>query len=402
MTEPFFLVWCPTSHRPPTVKHPTHEAASNEAKRLANANVEQDFHVLQYVGTARAPKAEAAYSQLVADEVDVAEHPQIKVGDRVVRRRYMGRSDCYGTVAKIEGDFVYADDWSVGAPDGCLPAKDIELAPVDPPAHASCDFKAGDPVVVRCGGQRWEAKIVCIEDDSFLVTYDKGWSDPRYGDGRYMWVFASHLTKIEKPWTPEGEGWIEHDVSRTNPVPGAMVEWLTHSEREGRCYIRSVTKSEHLIWSFAVAYRVVESAKPPRTLAHGEYQVGDRVRYTARAADVGDLSRVGVVGVVTGVKGSIIDVKWDDGITRPNGPLPENIEHESLPQFKVGDRVRVKAGGLFNVPLAAGREAQIENYAAGYGIKLRFYGPFENRDRYSSNIWYGSNDRIELVRPVQS
>ena len=71
MTEPFFLVWCPTSHRPPTVKHPTSEAASTEAKRLAEANVEQDFHVLQCVGTARAPKSQANYSQVVTDEVDV-------------------------------------------------------------------------------------------------------------------------------------------------------------------------------------------------------------------------------------------------------------------------------------------------------------------------------------------
>lgn len=355
MTEPFFLVWCPTSHRPPTVKHPTSEAASAEAKRLAEANVEQDFHVLQYVGTARAPKSKANYSQAATDEVAVKapDIPKLKLEVGKFYRTRDGRN--IGPMRPYDG---------VG------PYRWIGLDSSDD-RHET--FTNDGTYLV--GDDRSEMQIVA------------------------EWV-DEPAAEIEKPWVPEGDGWIEHNGSNVNPAPGANVEWIIADERQEKHYIYAFNRSEDVLWSCVVAYRVVEAAKPTRTLKHGEYQVGDRVRYTARASDVGDLSRVGAVGVATDVKSYAVEVKWDDGITRPHGPLTENIEHESLPQFKIGDRVRAKAGGLRGVKQAAGHEAEI---VGGSGLlSLRFDCKIKSDTGRSSNTWYAHPGEIELVRPARS
>ncbi len=52
MTEKFWVVWNPKRGLP-RVTHPTFEAAQIEAKRLASFNPDEDFHVLELVGTAR-------------------------------------------------------------------------------------------------------------------------------------------------------------------------------------------------------------------------------------------------------------------------------------------------------------------------------------------------------------
>jgi hypothetical protein len=293
MTEPFFLVWCPTSHRPPTVKHPTSEAASAEAKRLAEANVEQDFHVLQYVGTARAPKSKANYSQAVTDEVAVKapDIPKLKLEVGKFYRTRDGR--------KIGPMRPY---------DGVGPYRWIGLDSSD------------------------DRHKTFTNDGTYLVSDDRS----------EMQIVAEWVdepaAEIKKPWTPEGDGWIEHNGRNVNPAPGAMVEWLTESERSQKRYSRSITKSEAINWRLVVAYRVVEAAKSARTLKHGEYQVGDRVR--------------------------------------------------------------VKAGGLRGVKQAAGHEAEIVGGSGHFA--LRFDGMIENDGGYSYDIWYAHPGEIELVRPVQS
>lgn len=50
--NPFFIVWCPTSPNPPTVKHESAERAEQEAERLARQYPGEDFHVLTVIGTA--------------------------------------------------------------------------------------------------------------------------------------------------------------------------------------------------------------------------------------------------------------------------------------------------------------------------------------------------------------
>lgn len=45
----FFLVWSPTGHRPPTVKHTTQQGAELEATRLANEHPNSSFFVLATV-----------------------------------------------------------------------------------------------------------------------------------------------------------------------------------------------------------------------------------------------------------------------------------------------------------------------------------------------------------------
>lgn len=53
----FFLVWSPGGLRPPSVRHPTVEAAEAEARRLAAQNPGQDFFVLGSLSVSRQPVA---------------------------------------------------------------------------------------------------------------------------------------------------------------------------------------------------------------------------------------------------------------------------------------------------------------------------------------------------------
>ena len=46
MNEIFWMVWCPQGHAP-TAKHDTEARAIAEAERLARANPERQFYVLQ-------------------------------------------------------------------------------------------------------------------------------------------------------------------------------------------------------------------------------------------------------------------------------------------------------------------------------------------------------------------
>lgn len=401
VTEPFYLVWCPTSHRPPTVKHPNHEAASAEAQRLAEANVEHDFHVLQHIGTARAPKAAAAYHThhgISVTDAKAPDRPKLKLEVGKFYRSVDGEK--VGPMERSYNELFQASShtrvrWKI---DGSRRFGDRDLSLVEEWVEA--DFKVGDRVNVAHGLGRWVGEVVKVQDHNLVVTCPDGWPNPDYGDGRYWGVGFGEATKIEKPWTPDGEGWIEHNGSNVNPAPGANVEWIIADERQAKHYIYVFNRSEDVLWSCVVAYRVVEAAKQPRTLKHGEYQVGDRVRYTGRNPEVSDTRRIGAVGVVTDVKSYAVEVKWDDGESNPNGPLPDNLEHEGLPQFHVGDSVRVKASGLINVPSAAGCQGLIEGIGEARFL-LRFDQPIRNMSGHLDYEWWASSNEIELAPPVR-
>lgn len=106
-------------------------------------------------------------------------------------------------------------------------------------------------------------------------------------------------------------------------------------------------EEDHFGWSVEIA---VEERPVPvglRVLKHGEYQPGDRIRFTGRAPS----ALMDLVGV-----GGVFEAETSIGFARivldGTGPLVirryatsvENLEHESLPQFEVGDLVRAKSG----------------------------------------------------------
>jgi len=57
----------------------------------------------------------------------IADAPRIKVGDRVVFRNYKFGRDCCGTVSRINGQCVWAENWSVGSRKGFLMMEDLEV-----------------------------------------------------------------------------------------------------------------------------------------------------------------------------------------------------------------------------------------------------------------------------------
>lgn len=51
--DEFWIVWCPTGPHAPRVRHRTFDAATAEAKRLANENPGAEFYVLAAEGLMR-------------------------------------------------------------------------------------------------------------------------------------------------------------------------------------------------------------------------------------------------------------------------------------------------------------------------------------------------------------
>lgn len=106
----------------------------------ANRHRDQDDLIAEWQETANvgaqvdtlAEEYGAAPAATTSD--DNAAKPKFKVGDRVVLRNYSGSEHCYGTVedVSVDGKFVLASDWSIGAEVGYLPVADLELADTEP------------------------------------------------------------------------------------------------------------------------------------------------------------------------------------------------------------------------------------------------------------------------------
>lgn len=206
----------------------------------------------------------------------------------------------------------------------------------------------------------------------------------------------------EAPWLPEGDGWIEWSGGK-NPVPGATVEWLTPGERNARSYTPAVIESDKIDdWTVVVAYRVVEPAKK-RELKHGEYLPGDRVRYVGRSPfhnEPEHIGRLGTVGSVITEK--TIEVLWDGQSPKPAwGVYPENIEHESLPQFRKGDRVRVGPKGLGNVREAAGKDAKVTARSFNGDIEVSIFHPVRADFGNIGRTFFAKSHEISLLIPAR-
>lgn len=137
-----------------------------------------------------------------------------------------------------------------------------------------------------------------------------------------------------------------------------------------------------------------------RVLKHGEYQVGDRVRYTGRLQ--GRTSKwIGRTGVVKARYRHVLTIAFDDDIGSMKSCDIANLEHEHLPQFEVGDRVRVKARGLPNVPIAAGVEGVLTEAMNADVFEIVLDTEVTGHSGRISDMWTTVAADIELVRPVQ-
>jgi len=98
-----------------------------------------------------------------------------------------------------------------------------------------------------------------------------------------------------EPWLPPGNGWIEWRGVE-NPVPGAVVDYLTYRERHTSEHYPMLMKSEDINWvrshytSDIVAYRVVTPA--PTAFSPGTVNPGSEgISLRDYAAIHADLAR---------------------------------------------------------------------------------------------------------------
>lgn len=147
-------------------------------------------------------------------------------------------------------------------------------------------------------------------------------------------------------------------------------------------------------------YLPVQVAASARVLKHGEYRKGDRVRYVGRVA--GTVANwIGFTGSVTAHDSGWVYVAFDGADELHKSCHPRNLEHEHLPQFEVGDRVRVKAQGLANVPVAAGVEGVLTEAMSPDVFAIVLDTEVTGRIGRISDMWTAVAADIELVRPAQ-
>lgn len=144
----------------------------------------------------------------------------------------------------------------------------------------------------------------------------------------------------------------------------------------------------------------VTPEQPARRLIHGQYAPGDRVRYTGRGSSQLEADLVGKVGTVVCLEPGMVGGKF--GVAHGFYLPAERLEHERLPQFLTGDRVRVKAQGLFNVREAAGSDAVIIRKGEADTLVLRFSQPVTSNDRRQLHDAAARPHEIELVTPDES
>lgn len=146
-------------------------------------------------------------------------------------------------------------------------------------------------------------------------------------------------------------------------------------------------------------YLPIQAAASARTLKHGEYRKGDRVRYVGRVA--GTVSMwIGFTGSVTAHDRGWVYVAFDGPDELHKSCHPGNLEHDLLPQFEVGDRVRVKAQGLANVPFAAGIEGVLTEAKGPDVFAIVLDAEVIGTSGRKSDMWTAVAADIELVRPA--
>ena len=158
----------------------------------------------------------------------------------------------------------------------------------------------------------------------------------------------------DKPWYPDGDGWIEW-FGGDNPAPNNPVDVLLREDRAARQFKSSGLVSAVWQWNWkgdgrdVVAYRIRPRVKAKenaaRSLVHGLYQHGDRVRYTGRGPGQFLPDALGAIGIFREEGDSgFCAVDW--GADFNEAPCSathiNNLEHETLPQFIAGDIVYIR------------------------------------------------------------
>jgi hypothetical protein len=346
MTEHFWLVWNPASVTPPTFRHPTDDSAIAEAGRLAALNPGETFFVLGAIGFASADQPVAHFMSLVGsedfDETECSD-PPAHLGDRIgvdiaTNVGIYGEPQKGRTFASVD----LAAEISTGKPSRTLHIRDL-----------TGDLNNNSVVMPQLVG----VTTLIVPDDAGGPGVVRGHS--------------SIAAAVDRIVTESGRV-----LKDRNGCPCA--------DNDGKwCSLPGCPYP-----------------KPGRVLEHGEYLLGDRIRFAGRFHNaLPELrGRVGVFSMIDENGSARFVLDGDQGVRIGS---VENIEHQSLPQFEIGDRVKVKPCGLCSVPVAAGYEATVKGVYAG-GVRLRFDGLLTNRFGETSLFWTAGSEQIDLVRPVQA
>lgn len=107
----FWMVWNPAG-RAPVFKHESAESAKNEAKRLAELNIGQNFIVLQSIGEASIEKPKATFVAHSGQEDRAVDFSQVVDGTPVrlrngKRTHFKNRRDCL--YCQLNNSYLYFD-----------------------------------------------------------------------------------------------------------------------------------------------------------------------------------------------------------------------------------------------------------------------------------------------------
>lgn len=287
MDDQFFLVWNPNGMGPPRYRHGTKESAERESLRLADQNPGQTFHVLGNLGAASKPAA-------VFTPVD--RHRLIDALDAQLGDVVAGSVTAPGPIAQAlfnVGARFRGHSGIIGAADYIPGIKDKNSDP-----DADTKERAGAEVIRL---RTWLHRIL-------EATSGEGWVSP--AQRVIIYKACSDALTCEPP-----------------PFPN-----------QAKASLPGFDDAEEVPLAPAV------EEKPARVLKHGEYQPGDRVRFTGRYFNALQ-ELIGRTGRITnfieiGV-GIVLD--GEHGVRLCS---PENLEHESLPQFDVGDGIRTRSGDI--------------------------------------------------------
>ncbi|GLK86646.1 hypothetical protein [Ancylobacter defluvii] len=179
-----------------------------------------------------------------------------------------------------------------------------------------------------------------MSEPLFLVWNPRGATPPTVQHPNYQSASEEACRLAEK--SPGQRFYILEAQAFAEAVPPSAILTEIQSDDDGDA-------EDRFGWSVEITVESPAAPTAVRVLQHGEYRSGDRVRFTGRKDAMPDL--VGKVGVIiapgTLLRPGFVAVVFDGDVPRHERAYVvsiENLEHESLPQFEVGDLVRAKTG----------------------------------------------------------
>lgn len=333
MDEQFFIVWNPNGMGPTRYRHETVDSARKEAIRLGTENPGQTFHVLENIGHAKTPAA--VFTSVFPVQLNIAD---VNLG-MVTAGAATGRAVVFESTPNPSGDDTWTQFGRHRGP--TLIIADAEYIP-------GVKSRDGDPAadtleraraeVIRL--RKWISRIDDCACRSGAMTYEQ----------RQIIAWACRQALGHQP-IPEGN----HGLPGFDEAASGEVE-----------------------------------DKPYRILVHGMYRPGDHVRYTGRGPGRFHPSLLGAIGVFREEGDSgfcAVDFDADSGAAPNIATHVNNLEHETLPQFEVGDTVRIVGSPH------TGREGEVHALIQNrlfISVGIEGYGVVD----------YVTRD-ISLLRPVQ-